>query len=128
MADTNEEQLLSDLLRGIALEDARLEAPHLESRVLASAFAPTEPSFGGTRRFSSTIAAAAVMAVLLPVAFWWNTQAPKTAGRAVETTEAAVAEKPAVAIAGTVSTGTHRREAAFVAHAANATGNHHASS
>jgi hypothetical protein len=98
MADTNEEQLLSDLLRGIALEDARLEAPHLESRVLASAFARTEPSFGGTRRLSSTIAAAAVIAVLLPAVFWLNNQPPKTAGRAVETTEAVVVQKPAVAI------------------------------
>ena len=36
MADTHEEQLLSDLLSAIAREDAGLDAPHLEARVLAS--------------------------------------------------------------------------------------------
>ncbi len=37
MADTHEEQLLSELLRDIAREDALLEAAHLEARVLESA-------------------------------------------------------------------------------------------
>ena len=36
MADTHEEQLLNDLLRGIARDDERLDAAHLESRVLAA--------------------------------------------------------------------------------------------
>ena len=99
MADTNQEQLLSDLLRGIARDDARLEAPHLESRVLTSAFSRTEPRFGGTRRFSGPIAAAAVIAAALPAVFWLNSQAPTTPGAAkVEATEAVVAQKPAVAI------------------------------
>ena len=40
MADTNEEQLLSDLLRGISRQDARLEAPHLEARLMCAAERP----------------------------------------------------------------------------------------
>ena len=36
MADTHEEQLLSDLLEAIARQDSQLEAPHLEARVLES--------------------------------------------------------------------------------------------
>jgi hypothetical protein len=36
MADTHEEQLLSELLGEIARDDAGLDAPHLETRVLAS--------------------------------------------------------------------------------------------
>jgi hypothetical protein len=36
MADTHEEQLLSDLLETIARQDSQLEAPHLEARVMAS--------------------------------------------------------------------------------------------
>ena len=35
MADTNEAQLLSDLLGGIAREGAQLDAAHLEARVMA---------------------------------------------------------------------------------------------
>ena len=36
MADTHEEQLLSELLSGIARDDERLEAAHLESRIMAT--------------------------------------------------------------------------------------------
>ena len=39
MADTNEEQLLTELLRRIAREDARLDAVHLEARVMEAASA-----------------------------------------------------------------------------------------
>jgi hypothetical protein len=95
MADTNEEQLLSDLLRGIARDDANLEAPHLESRVLASALARTAPASGGGKRFSWPIAAAAVIAVLSPAVLWLNIQPTRTAAPArVEGTEAVIAEKP----------------------------------
>jgi len=45
MADTHEEQLLSDLLANIAREDAALDARHLEARVLESVatFVDTRP-------------------------------------------------------------------------------------
>jgi hypothetical protein len=36
MADTHEEQLLTDLLETIAREDSKLEAPHIEARVIES--------------------------------------------------------------------------------------------
>ena len=65
MADTHEEQLLSELLSSIARDDERLEAAHLESRVMATLDTSPAPRF----RPSTThvvIAAAVVMAVLVP--------------------------------------------------------------
>jgi hypothetical protein len=65
MADTHEEQLLSELLSSIARDDERLEAAHLESRVMATLDASPAPQF----RPSMTpvvIAAAVLMAVLVP--------------------------------------------------------------
>jgi len=100
MADTHEEQLLSELLRGIAREDAHLDAAHLESRVMASAFArTTEPSLGATRTSHWVIAAAAAVAVLTPALFWMNTEVvEQAAGPAVEATEVAIARKPTVVL------------------------------
>ena len=63
MADTHEEQLLSELLSSIARDDERLEAAHLESRVMATLDTSPAPWF----RPNTThvvIAAAVVMAVL----------------------------------------------------------------
>jgi hypothetical protein len=65
MADTHEEQLLSDLLGAIAREDAALDAPHLEAAVLASA-APHVPA--RSRRSRVWIVLPAAAAVLLAVA------------------------------------------------------------
>ena len=65
MADTHEEQLLSELLSSIARDDERLEAAHLESRVMATLDASPAPRFrpGMTH---VVIAAAVLMAVLVP--------------------------------------------------------------
>ena len=45
MADTHEEQLLSELLSSIARDDERLEAAHLESRVMATLDTSPAPWF-----------------------------------------------------------------------------------
>ena len=65
MADTHEEQLLTELLGSIARDDERLEAAHLESRVMATLDASPAPRFrpGMTH---VVIAAAVLMAVLVP--------------------------------------------------------------
>ena len=88
MADTNEAQLLNDLLSDIAREDARLDAAHLEARVMdaveASAWPPaaTPPRFGATGvRMRWAIAAAVAIAVLVPAMFWMKRR------RSVETVQ-----------------------------------------
>ena len=69
MADSHEEQLLNDLLRGIAREDAHVGAAHLEARVLAAMDARelTRP-----RPMASylVIAAALLASVWLPAVYW----------------------------------------------------------
>jgi hypothetical protein len=75
MADTNEEQLLSDLLGDIAREDACLDAAHLEARVMeavdpSASARPMQSSFGATGLRYWVIAAAVVTAVLVPAVFW----------------------------------------------------------
>ena len=96
MADTNEAQLLSDLLRDIAREDARVDAPHLEARVMeaveASAFArAVQPGFGATRSFWA-IAAAVAVAVLVPTMFWLKVEAPVEKAQLVHTTEEVIGQ------------------------------------
>ncbi len=79
MADTHEEQLLSELLSSIARDDERLEAAHLESRVMATLDASPAPRF----RPSMThvvIAAAVVMAVLVPGIAWVVRDVPPAVG------------------------------------------------
>jgi len=49
MADSNEAQLLSDLLRDIAREDAHIDAAHLEAPVMSAFARSIPPSFGATR-------------------------------------------------------------------------------
>ena len=64
MADTHEEQLLSDLLRDVAREDERLEAPHLEARILASVTLPERAQPARSRAWIVwPVAAAVVFAV-----------------------------------------------------------------
>ena len=97
MPDTNEEQLLSDLLGSIAREDAELDVPHLESRVMESAFAsasarPTPPSFGETGSRYLIMAAAVVIAVGVPILSWIK-PAPSN-DRARIATEAIIPKKP----------------------------------
>lgn len=78
MADTNEEQLLTELLGDVARADAHLSASHLEARVVQAAALQR----GGLSRPNAmyvVIAAAAVFVVLLPAAFWMNTQVPAPA-------------------------------------------------
>ncbi len=75
MADTHEEQLLSELLSSIARDDERLEAAHLESRVIATLDISPAPWL----RPSTThvvIAAVVVMAVLGPGIAWVVREAP----------------------------------------------------
>jgi hypothetical protein len=100
MADTHEEQLLSDLLHGIVREDAHLHAPHLESRVVASAFARTrQPGFGAAGGSQWVIAAAAAVAVVIPSLLWMNTATVReTTGPAVEATEELIAPTPSVVL------------------------------
>jgi len=83
MADTNEAQLLSDLLRDIAREDAHVDAAHLEARVMSAfarsippSFGATPPSFGGTGVRRWAIAAAVAAAVLVPAVFWLRPGVP----------------------------------------------------
>ena len=95
MADSHEEQLLNDLLRGIAREDARLAAPHLEPRVLTAVSAEEH-----TRRRPMApylvIAAAMVSAVVVPALY---RPQPIPAGASVsrnaDATEVAIPDKPA---------------------------------
>lgn len=69
MADTHEEQLLSELLSTIARDDERLEAAHLESRVMATLDTSPAPRFSPNPTHV-VIAAAVVMAVLVPGIAW----------------------------------------------------------
>jgi hypothetical protein len=64
MADTHEEQLLSDLLADIAREDGALDASHLEARVLASVAAEEEPRRATRRAWTLVPFAAAAMVII----------------------------------------------------------------
>jgi hypothetical protein len=96
MADSHEEQLLNDLLRGIAREDARLDAPDLESRVLAAV------SQGEARRKPVTtywVIAAALLAVVLVPAFFRTQPVPSSEtvspqAKAADTTTPEKSEEP----------------------------------
>jgi hypothetical protein len=86
MADINEEQLLSELLTGIAREDARVDAPHLEARVMESAFAEAAGVGVTTVRLKADTtyvvrAAAVLVVVFLPVMMWMKPAANNTTGR-----------------------------------------------
>jgi hypothetical protein len=65
MADTHEEQLLSGLLAEIRREDARLDATHLEARVLEAASDTPPPQAASPWRiwFALPIAAALILAL-----------------------------------------------------------------
>ncbi len=80
MADTHEEQLLSELLSSIARDDERLEAAHLESRVMATLDASPAPRFRPNMTHV-VIAAAVVMAVLVPGIAWVVREVPHGCGR-----------------------------------------------
>ena len=85
MADTNEEQLLTELLGDVARADAHLSAPHLELRVMqATALQRLSPS--RPIAMYVVIAAAAVFVVLVPAAFWMNTHVPAPAATSIVTT------------------------------------------
>jgi hypothetical protein len=85
MADTNQEQLLTELLGDVARADAHLSAPRLEARVMqAAALQPRRPS--GPNAMYVVIAAAAVFVVLVPAAFWMNTHVPAPAATSIVTT------------------------------------------
>ena len=71
MADTNETQLLSDLLVEIAREDAQLDASHLEMRVIeASVAARSMQQASGAHRLRYVTIAAVVFVVLIPALFF----------------------------------------------------------
>ena len=65
MADTHEEQLLSELLRSIAREDARLEAAHLERRVMTSLQMDDVVRTQPDRSYIQYLAAAALVCAVL---------------------------------------------------------------
>ena len=69
MADTHEEQLLSDLLSSIAHDDEHLRAAHLESRVMATLDTSPAPRFRPNAKHV-VIAAAVVITVLVPGIAW----------------------------------------------------------
>lgn len=97
MVDTNEAQLLSDLLCDIAREDARLEAGHLEARVIDAADAGAAVRLKpDTARVYWPMAAAVIFAILVPAMFWRMAQPSDTeVGLKMETTEEVdTTEKP----------------------------------
>ncbi len=95
MADTHEEQLLSDLLRDVAREDERLEAPHLEARILASASLPERARPARSRAWVMwPVAAAAVFAIAVTV----RPKPDTNDSAAQDATEVAVAESSAAPV------------------------------
>ena len=95
MADTHEEQLLSELLSSIARDDERLEAAHLESRVMATLDASPAPRFRPNTT-NVVIAAAVVMAVLVPGIAWVVRDVPTAAGEVrVEPPQQTAVDTPA---------------------------------
>ncbi len=91
MADTHEEQLLSDLLGDVAREDERLEAPHLEARILASASLPERARRARSRAWVMwPVAAAAVLAIAVNV----RPEPGTTDSAAQESTEVTLAGPP----------------------------------
>ncbi len=91
MADTHEEQLLSDLLRDVAREDERLEAPHLEARILASASLPERARPARSRAWVMwPVAAAAVFAI----AVTFRPKPDTTDSAAQDSTEVTLAASP----------------------------------
>ena len=94
MADTHEEQLLSELLSTIARDDERLEAAHLELRVMATLDATLAPRFR-TSTMQVVIAAAVVMAVLVLGIAWVVRDVPTAVGGAqVEPRQQATVDTP----------------------------------
>jgi len=94
MADTHEEQLLSELLSRIARDDERLAAAHLESRVMARLDASAAPRFRPNTIYV-VIAAAVVMAVLVPGIVWVVRDVPPAMGQVrVEPPQQAVIDTP----------------------------------
>jgi hypothetical protein len=98
MADTHEEQLLSDLLGRIAREDARLDARHLESRVMDGVDSRTTVRLKPDTTYWA-VAAAALFAVLLPATLWLNS-VPRvdTVGPKTDTTEVTIPDKSEVPV------------------------------
>jgi hypothetical protein len=81
MADAHEEQLLSDLLRTVAREDAHLGAAHLEARVLKACGEGPHIASGFSRtrlgsRAWRTVVAAGIASIVLPPAGMWLWRQP----------------------------------------------------
>ena len=94
MADTHEEQLLSELLSTIARDDERLEAAHLELCVMATLDAAPAPRFRA-RTIPVVIAAAVLIAVLVPGIAWVVRDVPTAVGEAqVEPRQQATVDTP----------------------------------
>jgi hypothetical protein len=98
MADTDEEQLLSGLLREVAREDAALDAAHLENRLTTSAW---NGRLATSRQWSSRVmvacAIAAAAAVTLTSAIMLQRQRTPTPAdaRDVQQSVPAVSPEPA---------------------------------
>jgi hypothetical protein len=95
MADTHEEQLLSDLLGAIARDDAHLDARHLEARVLEAA---SRTSHNRSIRWTVWVGlpGAAVVVLTLATTLVERTPvpAPASAGRPKLETTAAIEQPP----------------------------------
>lgn len=95
MADSHEEQLLNDLLRGIGREDECLAAPHLEARVMA-AVGTEEVTRRRPMAAYLVIAAALVSAVIVPVLYRTrSTPAGAPVSRNTDATEVAIRDTSA---------------------------------
>jgi hypothetical protein len=101
MADSHEEQLLNDLLRGIAHDDAHLAAPQLESRVLAAVESAEVVRRGPVTAYR-VIAAAALAAVLVPAVYRTQpTPSGEPVGRNADAAEVTIpdkSEKPPIVV------------------------------
>jgi hypothetical protein len=105
MADSNETQRLNDLLGEIALQDAHLEAPHLEARVISSAEAALTNPRAGSKSLRYLTIAAAVAAVLAPALYLMNpAPAVNTSSRQAPPSEQVTASPDEVVVARPPST------------------------
>ena len=94
MIDTHEEHLLNGLFSDIAREDARLDAAHLEARVVAGAMSP-RPGFTTGRPGRWAVVAAVCAAVLAPALIWLRPDvSPHAPAAGRDATEETIANGP----------------------------------
>ena len=104
MADTHEAQLLSDLLGDIAREDARLDAPHLEARVVAAVTSPAVRLKPDTTYATYVVIAAAIVTAALVSQLFTRNFPQRAVDPEVESIERRVADTPPVVAQSPVPT------------------------